>query len=76
MFIIELIGYLGMILVIASFLFKNIKLIRIVNITGAILSSIYGFITKTYPTAFLNLTLIIINITMLIIYFKKEKKQK
>ena len=38
---------------------------------------IYGFMTATYPTAFLNLILVLINLQFPIIYFiKKRKKAK
>lgn len=70
---IELVGYIGMFLVILSFLFKDIKLIRIVNASGAVLSCIYGYCTKTYPTAILNLILLVINTTMFILLIRKGK---
>lgn len=66
MIIIDIIGYIGMGLVILSFLFKDIRYIRITNICGSILSAIYGFLTVTYPTMILNLILIIVNVIMLI----------
>lgn len=72
--IIECIGYVGMIIVITSFLFKNIKWIRVVNIIGSIISAIYGILTKTYPTAILNTILIFVNTTMLI-KFNKYKRE-
>lgn len=66
-----------MALVILSFLFKNIILLRSVNLAGAILSMLYGFLTTTYPTAFLNVTLATINIVFIVIYLvKKYKKGK
>lgn len=64
--LVEVIGYIGMIVVVSSFLFKNIKKVRIVNICGAILSATYGFLTWTLPTAILNCVLITVNVIMLI----------
>ena len=72
--IIEIVGYLGMVIVVTSFLFKNIKWVRIVNIIGATLCALYGFLTKTYPTAILNAALIVINAIMLIRLFVSKKK--
>lgn len=71
----EVIGYLGMALVIISFLFKNIRVLRIINLAGSVCCSIYGFITATYPTAFLNLILVIINLYFPIIYFIKIRRK-
>lgn len=70
----ELLGYTGMLFVVMSFAMKDIIWLRILNIIGAVLSCAYGFITKTYPTAILNLILTGINIVYLIIYFVKRRK--
>lgn len=73
---IEIIGYLGMALVLCSFLMKDIKWVRIINICGAILSAIYGILTLTIPTAVLNGCLLIINFAFVISYIIKEKRNK
>lgn len=70
--LIDILGYLGMGFVVLSFTMKNIIWLRVVNIIGAILSAIYGLITKTYPTMCLNLILFLINSYFLIIYFVKK----
>ena len=71
----DIVGYIGMAFVILSFLMTKVKLIRVLNIVGGILCCIYGFITKTYPTAILNLSLVIINSVMLLrLYLNKEEK--
>ena len=61
----ELIGLLGTIFVLLSFIQNDEKKIRKINILGAILFVCYGLITKTYSTAFLNLCLCIIHIIKL-----------
>lgn len=68
----ELLGYTGMLFVVMSFAMKDIIWLRILNIIGAIISCAYGFLTKTYPTAILNLILTGINIVYLISYFVKK----
>lgn len=73
---IEIIGYLGMALVLCSFLMKDIKWVRIINICGAILSAVYGILTLTIPTAVLNGCLLIINLAFVISYIIKEKRNK
>lgn len=68
----EVLGILGTIFVLVSFLQKNEIKIRRINILGAGLFAIYGFITKTYSTSILNIALIIIHLNKLKI-FKKLK---
>lgn len=74
--LIDILGYLGMGFVVLSFTMKNITWLRVVNIIGAILSAIYGFITKTYPTMCLNLALFLINSYFLITYFITKNLKK
>lgn len=59
---------------VGSFLMKNMVLLRVLNMIGGILSCVYGFITKTYPTAILNIVLVTINIMALIIFFVKKHR--
>lgn len=61
----ELIGLLGTIFVLLSFIQNDEKKIRKINILGAVLFVCYGLITKTYSTAFLNFCLCIIHIIKL-----------
>jgi len=72
---IEVIGYLGMGLVIISFLFKKMRWLRLFNLLGGVCCMIYGFMTSTYPTAILNLILVLINLQFPIIYFIKKHKK-
>ena len=60
------VGILGTIFVLISFLMKDVKKIRIVNIIGAILFVIYGIYTHTLATWLLNSCLIIIHIFYLV----------
>lgn len=70
---IEVIGYVGMALILVSFLFKKIEVIRVINAFGSIFSLTYGFLTRTWPTAILNISLLIVNCVYLIIYVRKTK---
>lgn len=73
---IEIIGYVGMALILCSWLFKNVNVIRLVNITGSIFSLTYGILTRTWPTAILNIALLIINSIYLFIFLHKTRKNK
>lgn len=70
----EIIGFLGAFLVLVSFLLKDIKWIRIVNVVGAVLFAIYGFSTQTWATAFMNSALIIVHIVYLVKMHLDNKK--
>ena len=64
--IIEMIGYLGSSLVLVSFLMASVAKLRIVNSVGSVIFTIYAFIIKSYPTAVMNLCLVLINVYYLI----------
>ena len=70
----DIIGYAGMALLVSSFLMRNMVLLRLLNLLGGILSAIYGFLTKTYPTAILNVILVSINLAALTVFFIKKYK--
>lgn len=70
--IIECIGYLGSLLVVVSMLLTSVKKLRIVNTVGCVIFAGYALIIKSYPTAFMNLCLVGINVYNLIKLKKKE----
>lgn len=73
----EIIGYLGAFLVLASFILKDIKWIRIVNIIGAVFFIIYGISTNTIVNVILNIALIIVHIYYLVkMYLDKKIEQE
>ena len=60
--IIELIGYLGSVLVVVSMLMTSVMKLRVINTIGSIVCIIYALIIKSYPTALMNAFLIAINV--------------
>ena len=68
----EIMGYLGSIFVLISFLLKDIRQIRFVNIIGAVFFIAYGIATQTWATAFLNIILVVVHI----FYLTKLDKDK
>ncbi len=64
--LIEAIGYTGSALVLVSFLMVSVVKLRIVNSIGSIIFTIYAFIIHSYPTAIMNLCLVLINIYYLV----------
>ncbi|MBE6633630.1 MAG: hypothetical protein E7620_04710 [Ruminococcaceae bacterium] len=70
----ELLGYLGTGLVLFSMMMTSVKKLRIINMTGSLISATYALLTNTYPVVLLNLGLILINAVQLIRGSRIEKK--
>ena len=72
--IFELIGYLGSLLVIVSMLMSSVVKLRIINSIGSVIFAAYALLIHSYPTAILQLFLIIINVVNLykLLAVKKE----
>ena len=69
---IEVLGYIGMALVLLSMAMTKVERLRWINLSGSVFCIIYGICTNTWPTALLNLGLATINIIQLI-RLKKNK---
>ncbi len=59
--IIQLIGYLGSFLVVVSMLMTSLVKLRLINIIGSVIFTVYALIIKSYPTAAMQVCLITIN---------------
>lgn len=51
---VEIIGYLGSLLVAISLMMKSLLRLRIVNLIGALFFTAYGLLLEAYPVAFMN----------------------
>ena len=60
--ILELIGYLGSLLVIVSMLMTSVVKLRVINTIGSVIFCGYALAIHSYPTAAMQVCLIIINI--------------
>ena len=69
----ELFGWLGTGFVIASMLMTNINRLRILNMTGSVISAIYSALISAWPVVALNVGLFIINSIQLL--RAKNKKE-
>ena len=63
--LLELIGYLGSLLVIVSMLMTSVVKLRIINTIGSVIFCGYALAIHSYPTAAMQLCLIIINFVKL-----------
>ncbi len=66
----EIIGYLASLFVLLSFLFKDIRTLRIVNSIGCACFVIYGVLLSSIPVIVTNVAILIINA-----YYLFVKKQ-
>ena len=72
----EAFGYIGTALVLISMMMTSVNKLRIVNMSGSVVSMIYAAICNTWPVVFLNLGLLIINAIQLIRLHKHKTSFK
>ena len=70
----DVFGYIGMALVLVSMMMTSLKWLRILNMSGAVICAVYGILTNTWPTAMLNIGLLLIQIVQLYRLYLQEKK--
>ena len=72
--IIEIIGYIGSALVIVSMLMTSVVKLRVINMIGSVIFCTYALCIHSYPTAAMQVALIIINVINLrkLLNTKKE----
>lgn len=63
---IEMIGYLGSVLVLISFLMSSVVKLRVINAVGSLVFAVYALIIHSYPTALMNFCLVGVNIYYLV----------
>lgn len=71
----EILGLIATILIVLSMCFKNIKIIRFINLIGSICFVIYGLAIDALYTWIANLILIFVQIYYLIKIYKEEKSK-
>lgn len=64
--ILEVIGYISSAIVLVSFLMSSAFKLRLINLVGAGIFTVYAALTHSYPTAIMNLCIVIIDIYYLV----------
>ena len=64
--LLEIFGYIGTALIILSMTMRSINKLRILNLSGSIISVIYSVLINAWPTVILNVCLAAINLYHLI----------
>lgn len=71
--LLEWIGYIASLIVLVSLLMSSIKKLRWINLFGALLFGLYGFMIGSMPTGLMNLGIVIIDVYYLYkMYLSKE----
>ncbi len=72
MYFLEILGYVGSVIVAVSLMMKNILHLRWWNLFGASIFSLYGLLVHAYPVFVLNLFIAVVDAYYLIILYKKK----
>jgi Flp pilus assembly protein protease CpaA len=59
---IEIFGYISMVVVLISTMMKDMKRLRIINSIGCLMFVIYGLYMQTYPIVAMNIVVILIHL--------------
>ena len=68
----EFLGYLASTLVAISLMMRSLTKLRVINLSGSLLFTVYGFSIGAYPVAFLNAFVVLVNI----FYLQKQVSGK
>jgi hypothetical protein len=71
----EIIGIGASLLVLISFLLKDVRKLRIVNSVGCIVFVVYGVLLGSVPVVFTNSAIILINLYYLLIATQPSSKE-
>lgn len=71
--IIEIIGYVASVLVAISLMMSAIVKLRIINLIGSLIFTLYGIIISAYPVAFVNGLIAIVNVYYLFEIFTTKE---
>lgn len=69
----EIFGYIGSGLILLSMMMTSVEKLRWFNISGSVISMIYGAVMGTWPVVFLNVGTVTINVVQ-IIRLRRQKK--
>lgn len=68
----EIFGYIGSGLILLSMMMTSVEKLRWFNISGSVISIIYGAVTGAWPMVFLNVGTITINVVQIVRLRRKK----
>ncbi len=69
---IDLLGYLAMVILLISFIMKDVRTLRIVNSFGCLTFAIWGSLIEEWPVVITNVSILCINLYYLLFKLKKQ----
>ena len=60
--LLEMVGYTASVLVAISLMMRSLHKLRIINLSGSFLFTVYGFAIGAYPVAVLNAFIVLVNL--------------
>ncbi len=72
----EVFGYIGTALVILSMMMTSMLRLRIINISGGVISLIYAILRNTWPVVVLNACVVTINVYQTIRLLRQKQSAK
>lgn len=70
----EALGYLASALVAVSLMMTSVVRLRLVNLAGALLFSVYGVLIDAVPVAVLNAIIVVVNVVFLVRIVRREER--
>ena len=58
----ELLGYMASVFVAVSLMMRSVTKLRMINLVGAILFTVYGLVIAAYPVAVVNGFIVLVNL--------------
>lgn len=74
--LLEMFGYAGSLVVLISLMMSSIKMLRWINLAGALMFTLYAVLIKAWPAAFMNFGIVIIDVYYLIKLYKTKESFK
>lgn len=71
--VLQVVGYFSTLLILISFLMTSVLKLRVVNLIGSAIFVVFAFLTKSYPTAIMNVGLCIINIYFILRLLRSKR---
>ncbi len=73
----EIFGYIGTALVIVSMMMSSLKWLRIFNMSGALINTVYAICVQAWPVVLLNAALLVINgVKLMTAGYRAKKGEK
>ncbi len=70
---VEILGYIGMALVVTSFLSRSMFVLRLLNALGAAIITVYALLIDAWPMVWLNGLLAAINLYHLVLLLRERQ---